>query len=194
MITVPIALNAHNYDIHVGADLLIKTEEHITPVLRQKRTMIVTDTNIAKLHLTKLEATLNRTEIKHNTLVLPPNEHTKNFSFLQKLLNDLLDLGIKRHTMLITLGNNVIDNLANFTTSILLHDIEFVQVPTTLLTQINNSIGDKTAIDTHQNKNLINTFHQPRLVLTDLKTLATLPEREFLTNYAEVVKYNLIDD
>ncbi len=193
-VTVPVALGARSYDIHVGAGLLVEAEEHISPVLRQKRAVIVTDANVAKLHLAKLEAALDRAGVKRDTIVLPPGEHTKDFSFLQKLLNDLLDLGVERRTMLIALGGGVIGDLAGFAASILLRGIEFVQVPTTLLAQVDSSVGGKTAIDTRQGKNLIGAFHQPRLVLADLDALSTLPEREFLAGYAEVVKYGLIDD
>jgi 3-dehydroquinate synthase len=193
-VTVPVALGARSYDIHVGPGLLAKADEHILPVLRQKRAVIVTDENVAKLHLAKLEAALDRASVKRDTIILPPGEHTKDFSFLQKLLGDLLDLGIERRTMLIALGGGVIGDLAGFAASIVLRGIEFVQVPTTLLAQVDSSVGGKTAIDTRQGKNLIGAFHQPRLVLADLDALATLPPREFLAGYAEVVKYGLIDD
>ena len=103
-VTVPVALGARSYDIHVGAGLLAEADAHILPVLRQKRAIIVTDANVAKLHLAKLEAALDRAGVKRDTLVLPPGEHTKDFSFLQKLLHDLLDLGVERRTMLIALG------------------------------------------------------------------------------------------
>ncbi|HEY4136757.1 MAG TPA: 3-dehydroquinate synthase [Alphaproteobacteria bacterium] len=192
--TVPVALGARSYDIQVGAGLLTEAEAYIAPVLRQKRAVIVTDANVAKLHLAKLEAALDRAGVQRDSIVLPPGEHTKDFSFLQKLANDLLDLGVERRTMLIALGGGVIGDLAGFAASIVLRGIEFVQVPTTLLAQVDSSVGGKTAIDARQGKNLIGAFHQPRLVLADLDALATLPPREFLAGYAEVVKYGLIDD
>ena len=192
--TVPVALGERSYEIKVGGGLLAEAEAHIAPLLRQKRVVIVTDENVAKLHLPKLEAAMDRAGIKRDSLVLPPGEHTKDFTFLQKLLNDMLDLGVERRTMVIALGGGVIGDLAGFAASILLRGVEFVQVPTTLLAQVDSSVGGKTAIDTRRGKNLIGAFHQPRLVLADLDVLATLPEREFLAGYAEVAKYGLIDD
>ncbi|HEU0070284.1 MAG TPA: 3-dehydroquinate synthase [Alphaproteobacteria bacterium] len=192
--TVPVALGERSYDIKVGGGLLLDADAHIAPLLRQKRVVIVTDENVAKLHLAKLEAAMDRAGVARDSIVLPPGEHTKDFSFLQKLLNDMLDRGVERRTMVIALGGGVIGDLTGFAAAVLLRGVEFIQIPTTLLAQVDSSVGGKTAIDTRQGKNLIGAFHQPRLVLADLDALATLPEREFLAGYAEVAKYGLIDD
>jgi 3-dehydroquinate synthase len=193
-VTVPVALGARSYDIHVGAGLLLKADEHILPVLRQKRAVIVTDENVAGLHLVKLEAALDRAGVKRDTIVLPPGEHTKDFSFLQKLLNDLLDLGVERRTMLIALGGGVIGDLTGFAASVVRRGVDYVQVPTTLLAQVDSSVGGKTAINSGKGKNLIGAFYQPIHVVADTALLDTLPKRDFRAGYAEVVKYGLLGD
>jgi 3-dehydroquinate synthase len=149
---------------------------------------------VARLHLTRLRAALDGSGIAHQSVILPPGEHTKDFSFLQKLTGDLLEIGIERSTVLIAFGGGVIGDLAGFAAAVLLRGIDFVQVPTTLLAQVDSSVGGKTAIDMPQGKNLVGAFHQPRLVLADVDLLKTLPKREVLAGYAEVVKYGLIND
>jgi 3-dehydroquinate synthase len=127
-------------------------------------------------------------------VILPPGEHTKDFSFFQKLTSDLLDIGIERSTVVVAFGGGVIGDLTGFAAAVLLRGIDFVQIPTTLLAQVDSSVGGKTAIDMPQGKNLVGAFHQPRLVLADTDVLQTLPRREVLAGYAEVVKYGLIND
>jgi len=189
-----VELGARSYDIVIGTRLLAEAGGLIAPVVRQKRTIIVTDENVAKLHLDTLRTGLDQGGIAHQTIVLPPGEHTKDFPHFGKLAEDILALGIERGTPLIALGGGVIGDLTGFTAATLLRGIDYVQIPTTLLAQVDSSVGGKTAIDSQHGKNLVGAFHQPVLVLADIDTLATLPRRELLAGYAEVVKYGLIRD
>jgi len=189
-----VALGARSYDILVGEDLLSAAGRHIAPLLNNRRVMIVTDDNVAPLYLGTLEHALDDEAIAYEAFVLPAGEATKDFNHLEMLLNRLLQAKVERSTMLIALGGGVIGDLAGFAASILLRGIDFVQIPTTLLAQVDSSVGGKTAIDTPQGKNLIGSFHQPRLVLCDTGTLSSLPVREIQAGYAEVVKYGLIND
>jgi 3-dehydroquinate synthase len=192
--TLRVELGARSYDVVVGAGLLADSGALIAPAVRQKRAVIVTDENVAKLHLAALRAGLEKAGIAHQTIVLPPGEATKDFAHFAKLCEDVLALGIERATPLIALGGGVIGDLTGFAAATLLRGLDYVQVPTTLLAQVDSSVGGKTAIDSRHGKNLIGAFHQPVLVLADVDTLATLPPRELLAGYAEVVKYGLIRD
>lgn len=189
-----VELGARSYDIVVGSGLLGEAGALIAPVVRQKRAIIVTDENVAKLHLAALRSGLDQGGIAHQTIVLPPGEATKDFAHFGKLCEDVLALGIERGTPLIALGGGVIGDLTGFAAATLLRGLDYVQIPTTLLAQVDSSVGGKTAIDSRHGKNLIGAFHQPVLVLADIDTLATLPPRELLAGYAEVVKYGLIRD
>ena len=192
--TLHVELGVRSYDIVVGTGLLADAGALIAPVVRQKRAIVVTDENVAKLHLARLEAGLDKAGIAHQGIVLPPGEATKDFAHFSKLCEDVLALGIERGTPLIALGGGVIGDLTGFAAATLLRGLDYVQVPTTLLAQVDSSVGGKTAIDSRHGKNLIGAFHQPVLVLADVDTLATLPRRELLAGYAEVVKYGLIRD
>lgn len=189
-----VALDDRSYDIAVGGGLLAEAGAHMTPVLRQKRVFIVTDATVAPLHLGRLTASLDNAGIRHDTHVLPAGEATKSFAHLEDLLNAMLAARCERGTMIVALGGGVIGDITGFAASVLLRGVDFVQVPTTLLSQVDSSVGGKTGINTRFGKNLVGTFHQPRLVLIDTDTLGTLPRRELLAGYAEVVKYGLIDD
>jgi 3-dehydroquinate synthase len=189
-----VELGTRSYDILVGSGLLGEAGALIAPVVRQKRAIIVTDENVAKLHLARLETGLDASGIAHRAIVLPPGEATKDFAHFSKLCDDVLALGIERGTPLIALGGGVIGDLTGFAAATLLRGLDYVQVPTTLLSQVDSSVGGKTAIDSRHGKNLIGAFHQPVLVLADIDTLSTLPRRELLAGYAEVVKYGLIRD
>lgn len=189
-----VALDRNGYDIHIGAGLLARAGALIAPVIRQKRAVIVTDANVAPLYLSALTASLGAAKIAHHEIVLPPGEQTKDFAHFSKLCEDILTLGIERGTPLIALGGGVIGDLTGFAAATLLRGIDYVQIPTTLLAQVDSSVGGKTAIDTKQGKNLVGAFHQPVLVLADTATLASLPTRELLAGYAEVVKYGVIRD
>lgn len=192
--TLRVALDRHGYDIHIGSGLLSRAGALIAPVVRQKRLVIVTDANVAPLHLATLTKSLDAAKIAHREIVLAPGEQTKDFAHFAKLCEDILTLGIERGTPLIALGGGVIGDLTGFAAATLLRGIDYIQIPTTLLAQVDSAVGGKTAIDTPQGKNLVGAFHQPVLVLADTATLATLPKRELLAGYAEVVKYGVIRD
>jgi len=189
-----VALGRRSYDIVVGSNLLAEAGALLSPLIRQKRVVIVTDTIVAPLHLARLAGSLDQAAIRHDTIVLPPGEATKEFAHFAQLCEDVLALGIERGTTLIALGGGVVGDLAGFAAASLLRGLDFVQLPTTLLAQVDSSVGGKTAIDTRHGKNLVGAFHQPILVVADIDTLATLPRRELLAGYAEVVKYGLIGD
>jgi 3-dehydroquinate synthase len=188
-----VSLGDRSYDILIGDGLLATAGGHIAPVLRQPRAIIVTDTNVAALHLAALERSLADANIAHEAVVLPPGEQTKDFAHLEKLIARLLELKIERGTTLIALGGGVIGDLTGFAAAIVLRGLDFVQVPTTLLAQVDSSVGGKTGINTARGKNLVGSFHQPRLVLADTAALSSLPRRQLLAGYAEVVKYGVID-
>ncbi len=189
-----VELGDRSYDIVVGSALLDDAGTLIAPVVRQKRAIIVTDETVAKLHLDRLRAGLDKGGIAHQAVILPPGESTKDFAHFSKLCEDILGFGIERRTPLIALGGGVIGDMTGFAAATLLRGLDYVQIPTTLLSQVDSSVGGKTAIDSKHGKNLIGAFHQPVLVLADIDTLSTLPRRELLAGYAEVVKYGLIRD
>jgi 3-dehydroquinate synthase len=189
-----VALGARSYDIVIGTGLLEQAGALMRPVLRQKRAVVVTDATVAALHLPRLVAGLDAAGIAHRAIVLPPGEQTKDFGHFQALAEDILGGGIERGTPLVALGGGVIGDLTGFTAATLLRGLDYVQIPTTLLAQVDSSVGGKTAIDTRHGKNLVGAFHQPVLVLADIDALGTLPRRELLAGYAEIVKYGLIRD
>jgi 3-dehydroquinate synthase len=189
-----VELGERSYDILVGAGLIAGAGEAMLPLMRRRQAVIVTDTNVAKAHLAPLEASLDAAGIARHTIVLPPGEGTKDFVHFGRLVDDVLACGIERGTMLVALGGGVVGDICGFAAATLLRGIDFVQIPTTLLAQVDSSVGGKTAINTIAGKNLLGAFYQPRLVLADTGALATLPRREMLAGYAEVVKYGLIAD
>ncbi len=189
-----VPLGERAYDILVGEHLVATAGEHMRSVLGRKRVAIVTDENIAGLHLESLQSALDVAGICHDTIILPPGEQTKDFGHFEELVTRLLDLGLERSDMAVALGGGVIGDLTGFAASVLRRGIDFIQIPTTLLAQVDSSVGGKTGIDTRHGKNLVGAFHQPRLVLADTGILATLPRRELLAGYAEVVKYGLLGD
>jgi 3-dehydroquinate synthase len=189
-----VELGARSYDILVGSGLLEEAGTLMQGVLRQQRVIVVTDENVAALHLPRLAKGLAVAGIAHHTIVLPPGEQTKDFPHFQKLAEDILGAGVERRTALVALGGGVVGDLTGFAAATLLRGLDYVQIPTTLLAQVDSSVGGKTAIDTRFGKNLVGAFHQPVLVLADIDALATLPRRELLAGYAEVVKYGLIRD
>ena len=191
---VRVELGARSYDIHVAPDLLERAGELVRPHVRETRVFVVTDETVAGLHASRLEASLQAQGIAPSRITLPPGEATKNWEQLGRLLNDLLDRRPERRSVLIALGGGVIGDITGLSASLLLRGVDFIQMPTTLLAQVDSAVGGKTAVDTRQGKNLVGSFHQPRLVLCDLDALATLPRRELHAGYAEVVKYGLIRD
>lgn len=193
-VSVTVELGDRSYEIRAGSGLLAAAGEQLAPLLRHKSTIIVTDTTVAKLYLEPLEASLNDAGIATQAIVIDPGEQAKEFPSLQRLIEDILDAGVERQTTLIALGGGVVGDLTGFAASILLRGIDFVQIPTTLLSQVDSSVGGKTGINTRHGKNLVGAFYQPRMVIADIDTLDTLPQREFLAGYAEIVKYGLIND
>jgi 3-dehydroquinate synthase len=189
-----VALGARSYDIVVGSGLLEQAGGLMKGVLRQDRVIVVSDQNVAPLHLPRLEAGLDRAGIAHQCVILPPGEQTKDFRHFQKLAEDILGMEIERRTALVALGGGVVGDLTGFAAATLLRGLDYVQIPTTLLSQVDSSVGGKTAIDTIYGKNLVGAFYQPVLVVADIDALATLPRRELLAGYAETVKYGLIRD
>jgi 3-dehydroquinate synthase len=192
--TLSVQLGERSYDILVGSGLLGEAGKHIAPVLHRPRTVIVTDETVAGLHLDALGASLSHAGIDHDAVVLPPGEQTKSFRHLEDLLNELLAKQVERSDTIIAFGGGVIGDLTGFAASILRRGVDFIQIPTTLLSQVDSSVGGKTGINTRFGKNLAGAFHQPRLVLADVAVLDTLPRRQLLAGYAEVMKYGLIDD
>ncbi len=189
-----VALGARSYDILIGDGLLADAGTHIAPLLRRPRTMIVTDAHVAPHYLARLESSLQAQGITTSSLVLDAGEGTKSWAGLAKLTEWLIGEGVERSDHVLALGGGVIGDLVGFACSIVKRGCHFIQLPTTLLAQVDSSVGGKTAINVAAGKNLIGAFHQPALVLIDPTTLSTLPRRELGAGYAEVVKYGLIDD
>ncbi|MBI1181337.1 MAG: 3-dehydroquinate synthase [Alphaproteobacteria bacterium] len=192
--TVTVGLGDRSYDILVGTGLLQRAGELIRPALRRPKTFVVTDENVAALHLDGFRSALAAAGIEAGVHVLPAGEQTKSFRHLEELIGAMLDARLERRDRVIALGGGVIGDLTGFAASILRRGIGFIQVPTTLLSQVDSSVGGKTGINTRQGKNLVGTFHQPALVLADTGVLDTLPRRELGAGYAEVLKYGLIRD
>lgn len=192
--TVRVDLDDRGYDICVGAGLIGRAGALLAPVLRSRRAILVADARVAALYGEAVARALTEGGFTAETLTVPPGEATKDFAHLEDLVGRLLDIGIERQTTLIALGGGVTGDLVGFAASILLRGIDFVQVPTTLLAQVDSAVGGKTGINTRRGKNLVGSFHQPRLVLADTDLLNSLPRRELLAGYAEIVKYGLIDD
>jgi 3-dehydroquinate synthase len=189
-----VELGPRSYEIVIGAGLLHRAGAELRPVLREPRAVVVTDRHLAATpHLATLEASLQAAAIECRTLVVPAGESSKSMAELERLLDQLLAAGIERGTTLIALGGGVVGDLAGFAAAILLRGLDYVQIPTSLLAQVDSAVGGKTGINTRQGKNLIGSFHQPRLVLSDTAVLASLPPRQLRAGYAEVVKYGVID-
>ena len=192
--TVRVELGARSYDILIGAGVLSDAGAALKPVLSRPRTVIVTDEHVAAAHLPAVRDACAGAGIESDAIVLPPGEATKSFAQLERLCGELIDRKVGRDDIVLALGGGVIGDLAGFAAAILRRGVDFVQAPTTLLAQVDSSVGGKTAINVAQGKNLVGAFHQPRLVLADVGVLDTLPEREVLAGYAEVVKYGLLGD
>ena len=189
-----VALDERAYDIVVGPGLIAAAGEEILPLMRRRHAVIVTDENVAPHWLAPLRDSLAKEGIAQHTVVLPPGEETKDLGHFGRLADDILGCGIERGSMLVALGGGVVGDLTGFAAATLLRGIDFVQIPTTLLAQVDSSVGGKTGLNTPAGKNLIGAFYQPRLVLADTDVLSSLPRRELLAGYAETVKYGLIRD
>jgi shikimate kinase / 3-dehydroquinate synthase len=192
--TVPVPLPGRDYDCLIGAGLIADAGRLIAERFGPIKCAIVTDANVAHHHATALESALRQHKLHAGTIILPPGEATKSFGELQPLCEQLLAMGLERGDLVIPFGGGVIGDLAGFAASLIRRGVRFVQIPTSLLAQVDSSVGGKTGINTVHGKNLIGTFHQPSLVLADTNVLSTLPDREMRAGYAEVVKYGLLGD
>ncbi|MGN6124155.1 MAG: 3-dehydroquinate synthase family protein, partial [Sphingomonas oligoaromativorans] len=191
---VPVSLADRSYEVAIAPGALGDAGARLARYAPRGRFVAVTDAHVAVLHLPRLTASLEAAGIAVEPIILPAGESTKSWAHLETLTDRLLELGVERSDKVIALGGGVIGDLVGFACSILKRGCGFVQVPTTLLAQVDSSVGGKTAINTRAGKNLIGAFHQPGLVLIDPDVLDTLPPREMRAGYAEVVKYGLIDD
>lgn len=181
------------YDIHIRAGALAEADRWIAPLLARPRLALVADAAVIEPHAKRLIASLEGAGIAVSLIAIPGGEAAKRFDRLEALCGQLLEAGVERDDLIAALGGGVIGDLVGFAAAILRRGVGFVQIPTTLLAQVDSSVGGKTGINMPQGKNLIGAFHQPRLVLIDPQTLATLPDRERRAGFAEVIKYGLID-
>jgi len=196
--TIPVTLGSRSYDVLIGPGLMVHAADLIEARLGKgpgkAKCGIVTDANVASHHLAPLEASLKATGRHAGTEVLAPGEATKSFASLSRLCERLLEMALERGDLVVALGGGVIGDLAGLAASLVRRGIRLVQMPTTLLAQVDSSVGGKTGINTPQGKNLVGTFHQPSLVLADTDSLATLPARQLRAGYVEAAKYGLIAD
>ena len=192
--TVRVELGPRSYDVVVGAGLVGEAGRLMAPLLEGRSAVVITDRVVAGLYLDATLDALRTAGFAPSHLIVESGERSKDLATLGGVLEDILGRGIERSTALVALGGGVVGDLTGFAASILLRGIPFVQIPTTLLAQVDSGVGGKTGVNSTLGKNLIGTFYQPRLVLADVATLDTLPLREHRAGYAEVVKYGLIDD
>ena len=191
---VHVALPGRAYDIHIGSGLLASAGERIAAVAPGAACGIVTDATVDAIHGGALRASLDAAGIRHDTIVMPPGEATKSYAGLQAVCDGILAARLERGDLVVALGGGVVGDLAGFAAAVVRRGMRFVQAPTSLLAQVDSSVGGKTGINSVHGKNLVGAFHQPCLVLADVGALDTLSPREFRAGYAEVVKYGLIDD
>lgn len=191
---VRVDLPGRAYEIEIGAGLIDDTGAALRPLLRRPRVAVVTEERVAATHLGRLEAGLRAAGVAMTSLVLPAGEGTKSWGGLQRTVEWLLAEKVERGDLVLAFGGGVIGDLVGFASAIVRRGVRFVQVPTTLLAQVDSSVGGKTGINSVQGKNLIGAFHQPVRVIIDIGLLDTLPRRDFLAGYGEVVKYGLLGD
>lgn len=192
--TVRAALGERSYDIVIGPALLEDAGARITPMLKRPFTVIVSDETVYAAQGARLEAGLSAAGVEFEKILLAPGEATKSVASLQTLLSNLLDLGVDRSDVVIAFGGGVVGDIAGFAAAILRRGCRFVQIPTSLLAQVDSSVGGKTGVNVAQGKNLVGAFHQPELVLADTDALKTLAPREMRAGYAEIVKYGALGD
>lgn len=190
---VKVSLGDRSYDILIGKDLMANAGQEISSRLPNARATIITDENVAKHYLEPLSASLKEHGIDVDPLILTPGEKTKNYENMARACDHILECRLERGDAVIALGGGVIGDLTGFAAGIVRRGMKFIQVPTSLLAQVDSSVGGKTGINTGAGKNLVGVFHQPQLVLVDTNTLDTLSDREMRAGYAEVAKYGLID-
>jgi shikimate kinase/3-dehydroquinate synthase len=189
-----VALTSATYDVVVGENLIARAGALLAPVLPQKRVFVVTDENVATRHLPALLGGLAETGFDATPIIVPPGETSKSLDMFASIADRMLEARVERRTAVIALGGGVVGDLAGFAAAATLRGLPFVQMPTTLLSQVDSSVGGKTGINTRHGKNLLGAFHQPRMVIADTGTLATLPIRELRAGYAEIAKAGLIGD
>ncbi|WP_291078707.1 3-dehydroquinate synthase [Hyphomonas sp.] len=192
--TVIVDLGDRSYDILVGHGALDQLGSRLSGMLKQPRVFVLTDETVERLHRHRLDEALGPSGVATHWLALPPGEKTKSFSNLEHILDWLLEASADRGDVVIALGGGVIGDITGLAASLMKRGMKFVQVPTTLLAQVDSSVGGKTAVNTPRGKNLIGAFYQPQLVIADTALLETLPPRELRAGYAEIVKYGLIND
>jgi 3-dehydroquinate synthase len=192
--SVPVGLGDRAYEVVIGPSLLLEAGRRIAPLTRRGRLAVVSDQTVWDLHGTTLTFALRSEGLEVFHVVVEPGEQTKSFEYLAEVTDRLLALELDRGDLVCAFGGGVVGDLTGFAAAIYKRGIDFVQIPTTLLAQVDSSVGGKTAIDTPRGKNLVGAFHQPRLVLADLAVLDTLPDREMRAGYAEIVKYGLLGD
>ena len=191
---VRVDLGARSYDVCIGPGLIDGAGAQVAPYLARSKVAILTDDTVAGLHLDRLLASFAASNITATALALPAGEATKGWPAFARATEWLLEQKIERRDMVVAFGGGVIGDLAGFASAVLRRGVRFVQIPTTLLAQVDSSVGGKTGINTAQGKNLVGAFHQPTLVLADIDVLGTLRPRDFLAGYGEVVKYGLLGD
>ncbi len=194
MTVISVALTNAPYDIHVRAGLMAQAPEYLAPYARDNRLLVVTDENVARAVWPALTAALSAAGLETAAYILPAGEAGKSWGELEKLTDWMLSQHVERSDHVIALGGGVVGDITGFATHIVKRGCSFVQIPTTLLAQVDSSVGGKTAINSAAGKNLVGAFHQPALVLIDPELLSTLPPRQLAAGFAEVVKYGLIDD
>lgn len=192
--TLHVDLGSRGYDIRIGTDLIANCAREIAPFLHRKKVAVITDETVARLHLATLSTGLEAAGIAVSALALPAGESTKNWRNLERVVEWLIAEKIERDDLILAFGGGVIGDLAGFAASIIRRGVRFVQIPTTLLAQVDSSVGGKTGINSAQGKNLVGVFSQPALVLADVDVLGTLTPRDFIAGYGEVVKYGLLGD
>jgi 3-dehydroquinate synthase len=192
--TVAVHLGERSYQVRIGTGLIDRAGAEIAPFLRRPRVAIVTDDTVGALHMARLTAALTAAGIDSTALCLPAGESTKGWEQFSRCVEWLLDQKVERRDVVVAFGGGVIGDLVGFAAAVLRRGVRFIQIPTTLLAQVDSSVGGKTGINTPQGKNLVGAFHQPSLVLADIGVLDTLPPRDFLAGYGEVVKYGLLGD
>ena len=188
---VDVDLKEHGYPVFIGSDFLSQIGDLIGPYVQSKKLFIITDELVSMLYLPMVEESLDKAEFDFHVLTVPQGEMSKSLSQAGKLLERILKIGCDRQTAIVSLGGGVVGDLAGFCASVLLRGIDFIQIPTTLLSQTDSSVGGKTAVNAEAGKNLIGSFHQPKAVFIDVHTLKTLDPQQVLAGFAEVVKYGL---
>ena len=193
-VVIPVGVAPNPYEVIIGHGLIAAAASRIRPFLQRPKVAVVMDETVSAVVGERLLTALAQDGIVAHVIVIAPGEASKSFAGLADLTDHMLALELERTDLLVALGGGVVGDLAGFAAAIYKRGIDFIQIPTTLLAQVDSSVGGKTAIDTPRGKNLIGAFHQPRLVLADLDVLASLPHREMVCGYAEVIKYGLLGD